>query len=272
MRHLQPEIGLGARLIAAQRLQVGARGARELQQAGQVRARIRRRDAEAVLDVERRFIGPAADKRQQLQARLGQRQFCGLDGASILQHGHARPRDFKRRNRAARQPPLVQLHQAVERLQVVARQLQLALGFKDVDAGERYVKLQAADRVSELRFGGALRRVGNLRAQLAFVRPLERHIDAKRIFGRPGRVQLVEPGAEPVEAVGPSRQHGIRPQARRDPAGFGNGQICPVGEQSKVLLNRFVDGLFDRQRPECAVTRGGRRKHEQGHGCDGEKL
>src|SRR5258708_7652115 len=45
-----------------------------------------------------------------------------------------------------------------------------------------------------------------------------------------------------------SRQHRVRPKPRRDDRGIRNREVPALGQQRQVLVDRFLDRLFDRER------------------------
>jgi hypothetical protein len=174
-------------------------------QGAKVRDDRRRRHAEGIIDVGKRIGGPTANQRMQLQPRLGEVQLRRLDAPAVLQHRDPRPRGFERRDGTARQPPLVQVHELIQRVEVLARQPQFRLRLEDVDGGDGDIQAQPADRVRELRLGDRLRCRRQAGPERALSAALEDEIDARRILRRPCAVDLVESGAEPVEAVGAAR-------------------------------------------------------------------
>ena len=148
--------------------------------APEIRAVERRRKSKTIVDVDDRLVRCSAEQRQQLEPRLRERELRAADVAAVLQHGDPRSRHFERRNRAARQPPLVQLNEPLQRLQVVRSELEPRLRFEHVDARQLDVELHAPHRFGELRLGDLLPLLGERGAQLALVGAFERHVDAHR--------------------------------------------------------------------------------------------
>ena len=130
-----------------------------------------------------------------------------------------------------------------------------------VDARERHVLPQHADRVGKLRFRDRVHCLRERDARVAFTAPLERHVDAPRHFRRTAVVLRAEPGAEHVEMIRAEAEHRIRPQARGDHLRVGDAQVAALGHQRQVVLHRLLDRLRDRQRLRAGRS-GARVQHE----------
>jgi hypothetical protein len=83
-------------------------------------------------------------------------------------------------------------------------------------------------------------------------------IGANPVFGRACHVLLVESGARQIQEIAVEAQHRIWPQARCADASVGDAQIVPFGQQVEILLNRFLNGLTNRDRRRLLRLRGDR--------------
>ena len=177
-----------------------------------------------------------------------------------MQHGHTRPRQFDRSGSARIDAAFVQAHDAFERGEVLFGQRQPGLRLHDVDAGESDIQSEAAGGIGDLLLGDFALISGGIQAQLALVAALPGHVDAERELRRPGVVGIAEAGAEGVQVVGGVAGNGIGTQARRNHGGLGNRKAGPLGDQRRIMFDRFGHGFAKGNLVACRRKSGTRHK------------
>src|SRR5262249_13876619 len=162
-------------------------------------------------------------------------------------HRNLRPRQLERSDRTCVNSHGIQIHDLLERDEVVARQFEAGLRQQYVNDSLPDVKYQLTDCVEQLRLCDVTGKACVLDSIFAFVTGLGGQVNPPGVLCRSSAVGRAEVRTEQVKVIGAETEHRVRPEPGGNHLGVGDTEIQLLSEQAEVVLDRLIDCNLGRE-------------------------